>query len=94
MRQERFGVVESGVSPSLDIGFGLAFSCLVALVPESDLIDGDRQCGAKLDHAVVAFGDLQLRTWLVQPVLLPELGGQRDRASTQPPLERVDGRRR
>ena len=63
----------------------LPLSGLVSLGPEPQIIDRDRQSRAKLDHAVLPFGDLKLSTWLIQPVLTPKFRGQGDRP---PPLDR------
>ena len=79
------GVVERPEAASSQVILRLPLSRLVPFGPEPHLIDRDRQRRAKLDHAILPFGDLKLSTWLIQSVLAPKFRGQGDRP---PPLDR------
>jgi len=83
--KEAAGVVERPEAASSQVIFRLPLSRLVPFRPEPHLIDRDRQRRAKLDHAVLPFGDLKLSAWLIQSVLAPKFRGQGDRP---PPLDR------
>lgn len=85
VRKEAIGVVEGSEAASSQVILRLPLSRLVPFGPEPHLIDRNRQGRAKLDHAVLPFGDLKLSTWLIQPVLTPKFRRQGDRP---PPLDR------
>lgn len=64
-----------------EMSFDLTFAVLPILLPEPRLIRADRQCRTQLENTVGTFGDLHLRTRLIEMHARTKLCRQRDNAA-------------
>ena len=81
MREEVIGRLVQGHLAAGDVLVDLTLTTLPVFGPEPCLVGRNRQCRAQLDHTVIAFKDLDLRSRLIQMHPSAELAGQCDESA-------------